>query len=124
MTSFDDFYNSLIELAKSYSEKDIHIKIDYDEKSNIIKIFGEKITALNKAKNGLEDVLELSYTTAEHHPFWNLLYHCSDISKTTLEKWSTELTKEELDEISWSIDELKNSCSKLQEKLDENSIKT
>ena len=124
MTSFDDFYKSLMELAKSYSEKDISIKIDYDENSNIIKIFGEKITAISKAKNGLEDVLELSYTTAEHHPFWNLLYHCSEISKTTLEKWSAELTREELDEIRWSIDELKNSCSKLQEKLDENSAKT
>ena len=124
MTTFDDFYKSIMELSKSFSEKDIQIKIDYDDDSNIIKIFGEKITALNKAKNGLEDVLELSYTTAEHHPFWNLLYHCSEISKTTLEKWSTELTKEELDEIRWSIDELKNSCSKLQEKLDENSAKT
>jgi len=47
--------------------------------------------------------------------------HRSEISKTTLEKWSDSLTKEELDEISWSIDELKNSCNKLQEKLNNDS---
>lgn len=119
MTTFNDFYDSLLELAKSYNKKNIHLKIDYDEDADIIKIFGEKISSLARAKNGIQDVAELSYTTAEHHPFWNLLYHCSEISKTTLEKWSETLTKEELDEISWSIDELKNSCIKLQEKLND-----
>ena len=118
MTTFDDFYNSLLSLAKEYGEKNTHLKIDYQKDSDLIKIFGENISSLAKAKNGLDDVLELSYTTAEHHPFWNLLYHCSEISKTTLEKWTSDLTKDELDEIQWSIDELKNSCSKLQEKLD------
>ena len=121
MTTFDDFYNSLLLLAKEYGEKNIHLKIDYQKDSDLIKIFGENISSLAKAKNGLDDVLELSYTTAEHHPFWNLLYHCSEISKTTLEKWTSDLTKDELDEIRWSIDELKNTCSKLQEKLDKDS---
>ena len=121
MTTFEDFYNSLLELAKDYEEKNTQIKIDYEKDSDLIKIFGENISSLARAKNGLEDVLELSYTTAEHHPFWNLLYHCSEISKTTLEKWTSNLTKDELDEINWSINELKNSCTKLQEKLNENS---
>ena len=121
MTPFEDFHKSLLELAKSYGEKNMHLKIDYDADSDIVKIFGEKITSLARAKNGIQDVAELSYTTAEHHPFWNLLYHCSEISKTTLEKWSDNFTKEELDEINWSIDELKNSCNKLQEKLNDNS---
>ena len=59
----------------------------------------------SKAKIGLEDVSELAYTTAEHHPFWGLLYHCSQISKIALEKWDDNFTKEELDEI---IKELKS----------------
>ena len=121
MTTFDEFYNSLLSLAKEYGEKNVHLKIDYEKESDLIKIFGENISSLAKAKNGLDDVLVLSYTTAEHHPFWNLLYHCSEISKTTLEKWTSNLTQDELDEIRWSIDELKNSCSKLQEKLNEDS---
>ena len=121
MTSFEEFYNSLLALAKEYGEKNTHLKIDYQKESDLIKISGENISSLSRAKNGLEDVLELSYTTAEHHPFWNLLYNSSEISKTLLEKWTSNLTKDELDEILWSIEELKNSCIKLQENLQEDS---
>ena len=119
--SFSEFYRELLDLSQLYHKKNIHLKIDYEQESDLIKIFGERITALSKAKNGLEDVLEFSYTVAEHHPFWNLLYRCSEISKTALDKWNSEFTKDELDEISWSIDELKNTCNKLKEKLNENS---
>jgi hypothetical protein len=76
------------------------------------------MSALSRAKNGLDDVSELAFATAEHHPYWNLLYHASQISKATLEKWNSELTKEELDEIVWSIAELKNTVEKLREKLE------
>ena len=61
--------------------------------------------------------MELAYTTAEHHPYWGLLYNCSQISKSILEKWDDELTKEDLSEIRWIISELENSCSKLEDKL-------
>jgi len=45
------------------------------------------------------------------------LYHCSQISKSSLEKWNDDFTKDELDEIEWSIDELKHTCKKLKEQL-------
>jgi hypothetical protein len=117
--SFSEFYKSLLNLSKSYEEKNTCLQINFDEESDLIKIFGEKITAISKAKNGLDDVFELSCMTAEHHPFWNLLYRCSEISKTVLDKWDSELTKNELDEIQWSIDELKNTCDNLKEKLND-----
>jgi hypothetical protein len=116
--SFDDFYKSLKELTDSYSKKNLMLKIESDLDSNIIKIFGENMSHVARAKNGLDDVSELAYTTAEHHPYWNLLYHACQISKTALEKWNSELTKEELDEIAWSISELKNTTEKLKESLD------
>ena len=119
--SFSEFYNTLLELSRSYGKRNVPLKIDYQKEFDLIKIFGERMTALSKAKNGLDDITEFSYTVAEHHPFWNLLYQCSEISKITLDKWNSEFTKDELDEISWSIDELKNTCDKLKEKLDENS---
>ena len=108
-------------MVKSFEEKNIHLKIEEDLNSDILKIFGERISALSRAKNGLSDVEELAFTTAEHHPYWNLLYQCSQISKTTLEKWEEELTKEELEEFEWSLDELKNTCKKLKERLLEES---
>jgi len=115
--TFNDFYNSLLELVKSFEEKKLQIKIDPNMDANILKIFGEKIDSVSRAQSGLEDVAELAYTTAEHHPFWSLIYNASQISKIALEKWNDELTNEELDEIEWSIDELKNGCKKLKEKI-------
>lgn len=117
MATFEDFYKSLKELVDSYTKKDLMIKMDADLQSNIIRIFGEGMSSLSRAKSGLGDVSEMAYTTAEHHPYWSLLYHASQISKSTLEKWNSDLTKEELDEMSWSLDELKHTCEKLKEKL-------
>lgn len=116
MSKFEEFYHSLEELVDSYSKKGIMIKLDADVEANIVRIFGENMTSLKRAKNGLDDVSELSYATAEHHPYWNLLFHACQISKLTLDKWDSSLTKEELDEISWSLDELKNTIEKLMEK--------
>lgn len=111
-----EFYNSLIKLAKSYEEKNIILKIHPDFDANVIRIYGENTDSVERAKSGLEELSDLAYATAEHHPFWNLIYNSSQISKLVLEKWRGEMTKEELDEISWCVDELKNTCTKLREK--------
>ena len=114
--TFSDFYKSLLELAKTFEEKNTSLKIQPDLDANIIRIYGEKTDSLERAKAGLEDVSELAYTTAEHHPYWNLIYNASQISKLALEKWNDQLTQEELDEILWCTDELKNTSMKLKEK--------
>ena len=79
-------------------------------------------TQLVKEVTDLVDKMaELSYTTAEHHPYWKLLYSCVEISKIVLEKWDDELAKEDLDEIRWIISELENSYKKLKNKVDQDS---
>ena len=115
--SFSDFYKSLLDLVKTFEEKNTMLKVEENLALNMVRIFGESIDSVSRAKNGLEDVVELAYATAEHHPYWALLYNCSQISKSILEKWDGELTKEDLDEIRWMISELENSCSKLKENM-------
>jgi len=117
MTDFDNFYQQLLELAKSYEKKQTMLKINRDLNSDIIKIFGENNNSISKAKNGLEDMEELALTTAEHHPYWALLYNCSQISKTTLEKWNDDLSNDDLDELEWLIGQLQNTCKKLKEQV-------
>ncbi len=121
MTSekFSDFYKPLMELVKSLEKKNVMLKVEEDLALNIIKIFGENADSVSRAKNGLEDVVELAYTTAEHHPYWALLYNSSLISKTILEKWDTDITEESLSEIQWYVSELQNSCDKLKDKITE-----
>lgn len=113
--SFDEFYRSLEELAASYSKRGVMVKLVPGVVANMVKIIGENTNSLDRAKSGLEEVTELSYATAEHHPYWNLLFHACQISKIALDKWDSDITKEELDEIAWSVDEIKNTISKLRE---------
>ena len=113
MTQFEDFYNDLVVLAEKYEKNNVSIKIEHDSDNDIIKIFGEKITALARAKNGLNDVTELAYTTAEHHPYWNILYNSSEIANTVLEKWSDKLSSEEIDEIKWALKEISQTLEKI-----------
>jgi hypothetical protein len=113
MDKFEEFYKQLAALVKSYAADETMMKVESDLDSQIIRIFGERMTSLDRAKNGLEDASELAFTTAEHHPYWSLLYNACQIAKITLDKWESELTQEELEEMSWSIDELKNTCQKI-----------
>ena len=115
-TQFSELYESILKLAKSFEDKNMLMKIQADLDANIIRIYGEKTDSVARAKLGLEEVSELAYTTAEHHPYWNLLYNSSQISKLVLEKWDDTITNEELDEISWQAEELKNATKKLKEK--------
>ena len=119
MTAFDAFYNDLHELVDKHEKNNTPLKVEKDLETDIVKIFGENVTALARAKNGLNDVTELAYATAEHHPYWNLLYNCSEIANIVLEKWKSELSKKDASDIEWSIKELKQSLEKISEKIND-----
>ena len=106
MAQFDEFVQDLIKLIKQYEKNNTPLKLEQDKDFDIIKIFGEKITSLARAKNGLHDVTEFAYATAEHHPYWNIVYQSSEIANTILEKWSDKLTPEEIQEIHWGLKEI------------------
>jgi len=67
------------------------------------------------------DIQELADSTAEHHPYRVLMYNCSQISKSIMEKWNDDLTEEDMSEIRWMISELENSCNKLKNKVGQDS---
>ena len=112
MTDFEDFYHDLIELVKKY-ESNLGLNIEEDLEHDIIKIFGQKITSLARAQNGLNDVTELSYTTAEHHPYWNLLYNCSEIGHTVLDRWKNSLSSGDITDIEWALKEINQTLEKI-----------
>ncbi|MGI9567205.1 MAG: hypothetical protein ACR2LL_09375 [Nitrosopumilus sp.] len=113
MTNFESFYNELLDLSKKYEDQNVPLKIEQDLENDIIKIFGEKITSLSRAKNGLNDVAELAHATAEHHPYWNLLSNSSEIASSILEKWRDSLSDEDLSDIDWAIKKLDQSLEKI-----------
>ena len=115
MDSFKSFFDELLTLVEKYQKKQVMIKVENEPDYEFVKIFGEKIDSILRAKTGLNDVAELAYTTAEHHPYWALLYNCSEISKTVLEKWNDKISSEEMNEIKWHIKEIENSGKKLED---------
>ena len=88
-------------------------KVVIDQESNIIRIYPENLSAISRASSGLNELLELSYTTAEHHPYWNILYHCSEISKMVLDAWEAKLTREQLEEIKWRNQEMQATVERI-----------
>ena len=107
----------LDEMARSCGPE-TGIRIEHEPGSGIIRIFGYDATSLGIARKGVGDLLEHSHHTAEHHPFWALLYHCAEISETILSKWEDQLTADEMDEIDWSIRELKDACARIRADAD------
>lgn len=106
---FSHFHESLLNLVKSFEKKNVLVKMHSNPNSGIIRIYGEGLDGLTLAQTGLEEIEELAFTTAEHHPYWSLLYNTSQILKTVLEKWNGTITEDEIKEIKWHADEIKNS---------------
>tara|TARA_Y100000996_G_scaffold283780_1_gene223979 strand:+ start:1019 stop:1384 length:366 start_codon:yes stop_codon:yes gene_type:complete len=115
--TFQAFYEELKLLVEKFEKKQLQIKIESDLDYDSVKIFGEKMDSVTRAKLGVEDAAELAYTTAEHHPYWAILYNCTEITKTILEKWNDEITSEQLDEMKWNLKEIQNTISNIENKL-------
>ena len=83
--------------------------------SGAVRAYGPSSTPLGRAVDGLADVRELSYTAAEHHPFWPLLYHAADVAETVLAKWDggRRLTGGEIDEMRWSLDAMRDALDRM-----------
>jgi len=51
LTQFEDFSNDLEKLVEKHSRNNTMLKVEHNFEDDIIKIFGEKITALARAKS-------------------------------------------------------------------------
>ncbi len=100
-------------LEELEGKEQISTKVGIDRDAGIIRIYGEGSDYIRRASSGLEEMLELAYTTAEHHPYWAVLYHAAEISKAALEKWESELTADQISEMSWRCDEIKMALERL-----------
>mgnify|MGYP006864766624 FL=1 len=65
--TFSEFYKSLLQLVKTFEEKNMMLKVEEDAALNIIRIFGENADSVSRAKSSLEDVVELAYEIGRAH---------------------------------------------------------
>ena len=115
MSSFE----SLLTIIKDNVEElkkgtDMSFKVNVDRNAGIIRIYDEGSAGnIKRASSGLAEVLELAYTSAEHHPYWAILYNAAEICKIALDKWDWEMTPDQLSEMSWRCDEIKMALERL-----------
>lgn len=84
-------------------------------RSGAVRAYEPSASPLGRALDGLADVRELSYTAAEHHPFWPLLYHAADVAEAVLEKWDGDrrLGAGEIDEMRWSLGAMRDALDRI-----------
>jgi hypothetical protein len=105
---------SLVKLFNK--EEGASVTISVDKESGVIRICNqEDTTVVKKASSALSEVLELSYATSEHHPYWGILYNATEISKTILDEWDSNLSKDAISEMSWRSDKIKVALEKIYE---------
>ncbi len=118
MSNIERVIDEIKRLVDHLQEQGVTLQVKVDHESGIIKIYGETSDALKRAVAGLHEVSELAYTTAEHHPFWGIIYHAGEISRIALEKWDGELNNDELNEMEWRVEEIKSVLERLKHRFE------
>ena len=107
------FKNIIQFINENKYDEEIQVRVDYD--NEILKIYRLNSGVLDRANAAISEILDLSYNSAEHHPYWMLLYNASEIVKSVLEAWNSELSKDQVSEFYWRLEEIKSSLDRISE---------
>lgn len=114
MSDIDKVLDAIKGVLEELQKQNIFFKISVDKDANMVRIYGEGSHHIKRASSGLGEVMELAYTTAEHHPYWSILYNAAEICMTVLEKWESELTADQKSEMSWRCEEIKMALERIE----------
>ena len=114
MSNIDKVLEATKGILDQLQSQNINFKVSEYRDASIVRIYGEEAHHIKRASSGLGEVMELAYTTAEHHPYWAILYNASEICKMVLDKWESELTQDQISEMSWRCDEIKMALERLE----------
>ena len=111
--AYHAFYHELLGLVRRHADGGVTLRVKHDADNRIIRLTGPEATPRARAASGLEDVAELAQSTAEHHPYWGLLYHSSEVADAALRSWDGALTTGQAADIRWSIREIESVLDRL-----------
>ncbi len=114
MLNIDKVLDATKVMQEELQKQNIFFKVSVDKDASIVRIYGEGSHHIKRASSGLGEVMELAYTTAEHHPYWSILYNAAEICKSVLDKWDYELTADQMSEMSWRCNEIKMALERLE----------
>jgi hypothetical protein len=114
MSDIEKVLDAIKGVLEELQKQNIFFKISVDKDANLVRIYGEGSHHIKRASSGLGEVMELAYTTAEHHPYWSILYNAAEICTKVLEKWESELTADQKSEMSWRCEEIKMALERIE----------
>jgi hypothetical protein len=100
-------------LLDSFKAKGIITTLNIDEENGIVRIYLNNTNELKRALSAVSEILDLAYSTTEHHPYSLLLYHSTEILRSVLDAWGDTLTADELSEIAWRVDEIRSNIERI-----------
>ena len=100
-------------LLDSVKAKGIITTLNVDEENGIVRIYLNNTNELKRALSAVSEILDLAYSTTEHHPYSLLLYHSTEILRSVLDSWGDALTADGLSEIAWRIDEIRSNIDRI-----------
>jgi hypothetical protein len=113
-SEYDRLYNTICSVVAILEDEGINIQTKFEKDSGYVGLYTSNTTILKRAKNSIKELLELSYSTAEHHPYWNIIYNTSEIAKTTLDNWDENISHDQIKEMLWRNEEIKNILNRLE----------
>lgn len=114
MSNIEKILDATKGVLEELRKQNIFFKISVDEDASIIRIYGEGSHYIKRATSGLGEVMELAYTTAEHHPYWTVIYNAAEICRSVLDRWESDLTPDQISEMSWRCDEIKMALERFE----------
>ena len=100
-------------LLDSVKAKGIITTLNVDEENGIVRIYSNNTNELKRALSAVSEILDLAYSTTEHHPYSLLLYHSTEILRSILDAWEDTLAADGLSEIAWRIDEIRINIDRI-----------
>jgi hypothetical protein len=100
-------------LLDSVKAKGIITTLNVDEENGIVRIYSNNTNELKRALSAVSEILDLAYSTTEHHPYSLLLYHSTEILRSILDAWEDTLAADRLSEIAWRIDEIRSNIDRI-----------
>jgi hypothetical protein len=100
-------------LLDSVKAKGIITTLNVDGENGIVRIYLNNTNELKRALSAVSEILDLAYSTTEHHPYSLLLYHSTEILRSVLDSWGDTLTADGLSEIAWRIDEIRSNIDRI-----------
>lgn len=81
--------------------------------ADIMCVYGQNASPLHRARHGLDHIEEMSYTAAEHHPYYRLLNGIAEAARVLLDGWDGKIGPEDADRMRWSLSSVSDALDRM-----------